>query len=176
MFYRRNLPTAKMITDWEFLAQALREEMQEHGALLNLFEEQQAAILRREPDLVLSVADSIANQVELIRTCQKRRKEAARLTATEAGCEKDSPLSELIPFFPSAAWPLLRALVSEVNRLVRQTRRRARQNQMLLARTIEVSEEMLKRLNPGLMTKTYSPNGRVEMAAAAAERPCMGRS
>ena len=44
------------MTDWELLVQPLRDEVQEHGALLNLFEEQQAAILRREPDLVLTVA------------------------------------------------------------------------------------------------------------------------
>ena len=66
----------------------LRDEMQEHGALLNLFEEQQAAILRREPDLVLSVAEAITKQLELIRACQKRRKAAVRAAAAKRAARK----------------------------------------------------------------------------------------
>lgn len=165
-----------MSTELEVLVQPLRDEVQEHGALLNLFEEQQAAILRREPDLVLSVADSITKQLELIRECQKRRRAAVRASAAEAGCPENAPLSQLIPYFPAAAWPLLQALVSEVNRLVRHTRRRARQNQMLLARTIEVSQAILQRINPGTLTKTYSAKGQVAIAAAAAETRCVARS
>jgi flagellar biosynthesis/type III secretory pathway chaperone len=165
-----------MIDDWELLAQPLREEMQEHGALLNLFEEQQAAILRREPDLVLTAAEAITKQLDLIRECQKRRSVAVRATAVGAGCAETTPVSKLIRYFPPAAWPLLQALVTEVNRLVRQTRRRARQNQMLLARTIEISQEMLQRLSPGSVTKTYSAQGRVEIGAAAAAGRCVARS
>ena len=164
------------MTDWELLVQPLRDEVQEHGALLNLFEEQQAAILRREPDLVLTVADAITKQLELIRSCQQCRKEAVRAAAIDTGCPEDTSLIKLIPNFSATAWPLLRALVSEVNRLVRQTRRRARQNQMLLARTIEVSQELIQRLNPGTITRTYSADGRVEIGATAAEKRCMARS
>ena len=74
-----------MITESESLAQPLREEVQEHGALLNLFEEQQTAILRRDPDLVLNLAEAITRQVDLIRSCQRRRKQATRVAATEEG-------------------------------------------------------------------------------------------
>ncbi len=165
-----------MITNWEPIVQPLRDELQEHGALLNLFEEQQAAILQRQPDVVLSVADAISEQVELIRECQRRRKDVVHATATEAGFPKDLPLSGLIQHFPTAAEPLLQALIGEVNRLVRQTRRRARQNQMLLARTIEVSQEILQRISPSTVTRTYSAKGRVEIGAVAAETRCVARS
>lgn len=160
----------------ESLVQPLRDELQEHGALLNLFEEQQAAILRREPELVLSVADAITRQAGLIRECQKRRKEAVQAVAAEVGSRKETPLSELVRHFPPAAWPMLQALIQEVNRLVRQTRRRAQQNQMLLARTIEISQEILRRVNPTCVTKTYSAKGRVEIGAPAAETRCVARS
>lgn len=158
-----------MITDSESLAPSLRAEVQEHGALLNLFEEQQAAILRREPDLVLNLAEAITRQLDLIRSCQRQRKDAVRATALEAGCAENIPLSALIPHFQTAAQPLLEALMTEVNRLIRQTRRRARQNQMLLARTIETSRLILERLKPGSMSKTYSANGRVEVGASTIE-------
>ncbi len=163
-----------MNSDWELLVQPLRDEMQEHGALLNLFEEQQNAILRREPDLVLKVAEAISSQAEIIRDCQKRRVAAVRAAALAAECAEDTSLLRLIPHFPAPAGPLLEALVSEVNRLVRQTKRRARQNQMLLARTIEVSQEILQRLNPGSLSKTYSAQGRVEIGAT--ERRTRARS
>lgn len=159
-----------MITESESLAQPLREEVQEHGALLNLFEEQQTAILRREPDLVLSIAEAITRQVELIRSCQRRRAEAAQAVASELGYAENTPLLGLITHFPAVAQPMLKALVTEVNRLIRQTRRRARQNQMLLARTIETSQEILQRLNPETITKTYSAKGRVEIGTSTAER------
>ncbi|HEX4666441.1 MAG TPA: flagellar protein FlgN [Chthoniobacterales bacterium] len=165
-----------MKIDWESLVQPLRDELQEHGALLNLFEEQQAAILRREPDLVLSVADAIARQADLIRECQKRRKEAVHAIAAEVGSPNEAPLSELIRHFPPAACPMLEALISEVSRLVRQTRRRAQQNQMLLARTIEVSQQILQRISPSTVTKTYSAKGQVEIGAPAAESRCVARS
>ena len=163
-----------MSTDWEHLVQPLRDEMQEHGALLNLFEEQQAAILRREPDMVLHIAETIARQAELIRECQKRRVVAMRAAAARAGCAEDTALTKLLPYLPAEALPLLQALISEVNRLVRQTRRRARQNQMLLARTIEASQELLERFNPGTVSKTYSSRGRVELGST--EKYCRARS
>jgi flagellar biosynthesis/type III secretory pathway chaperone len=163
-----------MSTEWEFLIQPLRDEMQEHGALLNLFEEQQAAILRREPDLVLHVAEAITKQAELIRECQKRRTIALRAAAVKAGCAEEIAFSKLLPHLPEPAWPLLQALTGEVNRLVRQTRRRARQNQMLLARTIEVSQELLRRFSPGAVSKTYSAQGRV--AIDTTEKLCRARS
>lgn len=165
-----------MIIESETMARPLREELQEHGALLNLFEEQQDAILRRQPDVVLILAEAIAKQAELIRVCQKRRKEVVRAAAAEAGCPQETSLFGLLPYFPQAARPMLEALVDEVNRLVRQTRRRARQNQMLLVRTIEVSQQVLQRLNPGTVTKTYAANGQIEIGAAAAQGRWLAKS
>jgi flagellar biosynthesis/type III secretory pathway chaperone len=158
-----------MITELEVLARPLREEIQEYGALLNLFEDQQTAILQRQPDLVLAIVDAIAKQVELIHTCQKRRKQLVQTIAFEEGCSEQLSLLGLLPHFPAPARPMLEALVNEVNRLIRQTRRRARQNQMLLVRTIELSQEMLRRLRPGTVTKTYASNGQIEMGASALE-------
>ena len=154
-----------MITEWEFVAQAMREEVEEHGALLNFFEEQQTAILQRDTELVLKTESAIATQLRTIRACRKRREEMVRKTALEVGLPGDTRLSELVDSFPSAAAPLLHALISEVNRLVRQTQRRARQNHLLLARTIEVSQELLRRLDPAALSQTYSAKGQVKIQA-----------
>ena len=57
-----------MITAWETLADALRNELQEYGELLNLFDKQQAAILKRDPDTVLVLNDSITAPPEVCPT------------------------------------------------------------------------------------------------------------
>src|SRR4051812_20134239 len=98
-----------MSTDSELLIESLRAEVQEHGALLNLFEEQQAAILRREPDLVLNLAETITRQLDLIRSCQRRRKDEVRAAALVAGCAENIPLSALISHLQPAVQPLLEA-------------------------------------------------------------------
>lgn len=165
-----------MITDWEPLAQALRDEMKEHGGLLNLFDEQQAAILRREPDAVLAVIESISMQARTIDFCRKQREALVKQCAAAVNLPEESPLSHLLTHFTEAVRPLLQALIDEVNHLISRTKKRARQNQMLLARSIEVSQQILQRLNPEAVTKTYSPKGRVQIAALSARPRYLARS
>lgn len=158
-----------MITDWEPLADALRGEMQEYGGLLNLFDEQQAAILRREPDTVLAVTDAIGAQLRAITARRTQRESLVKACAVHVGKADTSSLRELLVFFGDSVRPLLQALIEEVNSLVTRTKRRARQNHMLLARSIEVSQQILQRLNPEAVSKTYSPKGRLRIAASGAK-------
>lgn len=159
--------------DHEPLADALREELQEYGGLLALFEEQQNAILRREPDKVLATQDAIITQLKTINFCRKQREalvaEIAEL-ATAGGIAVAEKVSvrALLPFFAEPVRPLLEALIQEINGLVTRTKRRAKQNQMLLARSIEVSQQILQKLNPETVTRTYSARGKMKLAAAAA--------
>ena len=131
-----------MILDWESLAATLRWELQEYGGLLNLFDEQEAAILHDEPDALRSVLDSIAQQARTIYTCRKQRESLVQQCATIAIQPKGSPLSSLLAFFKDPIQPLLKALIEEVNHLIVRTKKRARQNQMLLTRSMEVSQKI----------------------------------
>lgn len=165
-----------MITEWESLVEALRNEVQEHGGLLNLFAQQQDAILGRDPDLVLVVTDLIGIQAETIDRCRRAREALVADCAAVSNQPPDVALRVLIPFFPEPVRPLLEALIDEVNGLVSRTKRKARQNQMLLARSIEVSQQILERLNPGGITKTYSNNGRVSIGVTASASRCIATS
>ena len=165
-----------MINGWETLVNALRDELQEYGGLLNLFNEQQAAILQRRPDMVLAVSATIEEQLKTVNERRKCREELVRQSAQSVNKPPKSTLRELIEFFPECVRPLLRALIEEVNRLLIRTKRRARQNQMLLARSIEVTQEILRLLNPGMVTKTYSRNGRLNLGTAGAASRCFARS
>ena len=72
--------------------------------------------------------------------------------------------------------PLIEALADEVNRLIAHTRRRAQQNQMLLARSVELTQELISRLSPKAVSKTYSAGGRVKIKPAAGASRLLERS
>jgi flagellar biosynthesis/type III secretory pathway chaperone len=164
------------INGWETLVDALRSELQEYGCLLNLFNEQQNAILQRRPDQVLIVSASIEEQLKTVNRHRKLREELVKKSAATVDKPLNSALLELMEFFPASVQPLFRALIEEVNRLLVRTKRRARQNQMLLARSIEVTQDMLRLLNPGIITTTYSRKGRLKLGLAEAGSRCLARS
>lgn len=159
-----------MITDCEPLANALRKEVQEYGGLLNLFDRQQEAILGRNPDLLLAITDLLEAQAQTIESCCRERECRVRILAEELEEPQETSLRELTALCSEPVRLLLGALIDEINSLVARTKHRARQNQMLLARSIDVSQQILQRLNPGGVIKTYSNTGRASIAVAGAAR------
>ena len=167
-----------MTVNCDSLIDALRDEVQEYGGLLSLFNDQQKAILDRKPEGVITVQEAIALQFSTIDECRKRREQTTRDIACELG--RDSapplPLRGLIESCAEAVRPLLHALIDEVNQLILKARRRGQQNQMLLARSIEITQQILQRLNPEAVTKTYSRGGRLKIARGATGSRCLARS
>jgi hypothetical protein len=153
-----------MTIECEKIVEALRDEVQEYGALLNLFEQQQNAILDRDPDLVLAVTDMLESQVEIVNRTLHEREALVRDFASQCQQPSDTPLRELLSDSSQPVCQLLFALIDEVNSLVFRTKRRARQNQMLLLRSIDVSQQIIRRLNPGGVIQTYSSKGRSNIA------------
>lgn len=157
-----------MNTSWEFIAECLRNELQEYGALLGLFEEQQANLLRRDADAVLALASAIEDRSRAAQAVRDHREQAVRRFALAISEGPDSTLRQLIPHFPAEVRPLIDALIDEINHLIHRVRRGARQNQVLLSRTVEAHQEVLRMLRPERFTKTYSPTGTVAPAIASA--------
>ena len=165
-----------MTINYDNLIGALRDEVQEYGELLSLFNDQQAAILERNPSRVLEVQDTIKEQLVTINDCRKRREQVAKEFAVDIGEEPGSSVRQLIDKCEETVRPLLNALIYEVNQLISKTRRRGHQNQMLLARSIEVSQQILQRLNPGGLTKTYSRRGQISLVRGGAGSKYLARS
>lgn len=151
----------------EQIIAALRAELEEYGGLMNCFDAQQNAILARDPDAVLAADESIGAQLIATRDRRKQRERLVAELAALGELPPESSLRELTPLFREPMRPLVQALIAEVNRLITRARRRAQQNQMLLARTIEVTQEIVAHLNPGVVTRTYSPQGRMNIKASA---------
>lgn len=155
-----------MNISWEFITECLRNELQEYGALLALFEEQQANLLRRDADQVAALALSIEEQARTTHTCRERREKCVREFALNHGCAPDTSLRQLVPHFPVEVQPLLGALITEINHLIHRIRRDARQNQMLLSRAVEAHDEALRTLMPDTFkARTYSARGAVSAGA-----------
>jgi len=155
---------------------ALRRELSEYGALLNLLSRQQEAVLDRKPHAVLDISAKIKDQIEIMHTQRRKREAAVDEVALVVGLPKKGSLRMLSPHFRPALRPLIEALVDEVNRLIGHTRRRAEQNQVLLARSLELAEELMTRINPRALNKTYSARGKVNLKLAAGMSRLLDRS
>lgn len=147
--------------DLDPLVELLRNEVQEYGGLYNLLERQQEEIFQRDPQLVLDTNAEIEGYMTDMGGLREKRETLVREMARSFGADEEKPLSKLLDYFPDFMRPMLQALVEEINHMVRRTRQKARQNFMLLSRTMEINHETMQRLQPGNYNKTYSKRGRV---------------
>jgi flagellar biosynthesis/type III secretory pathway chaperone len=148
-------------SDWDPLIELLREEVQEYGGLYNLLDRQQNEIFNRDPDLVMEINIEVEAHMKQMDVLRQKRESMVREMAIRCQCDQEWTLKELLPGFPVFVRPLLEALIDEVNAMVRRTRQKARQNYLLLSRTMEIAHEALRRSEPSNYSKTYSRKGQV---------------
>ena len=157
-----------MKATWENIVHCLRDELQEYGGLLGLFEEQQGALYRRDASGVLSTVHSIEEQARVANAKRVEREQLVSEFAAEHGCLPTSTLRQLMPQFPAEIRPMMEAMIDEINRLVHRARRGARQNTLLLQRAIAMHQEALRSLRPDSYSQTYSPRGQVSVGTPQA--------
>ena len=150
--------------DWDPLVELLREEVQEYGGLYNLLDRQQEEIFNREPDLVMQTNGDIEAHMSDMNELRERREATVREMASRFDCDEGLSLKKMLPRFPEFIRPMLQALIEEINAMVSRTRRKAKQNYLLLSRTMEITQEALRMAKPENFSKTYSRKGQVGMA------------
>jgi len=155
-------------TSWELIIESLRTELQDYGALLALFEDQQANLLRRDADAVLALVSAIEEQTQATHVSRERREQFVQLFARAHAASEQQSLRRLIPLFPAEVQPLITALIDEINISIHRIRRGARQNQILLSRAVETQEEVLRTLRPDMFPKMYSRRGSVGLSTSSA--------
>ena len=156
--------------DWEPLVDALRAELEEYGALFNHLTRQQEEIFARRVDAVLEINGDIDGQTGVIASARERRDGIMADLSTKAGLPAESRLSAMLESFPDFVQPLLEALVRDINLMINRTRRKARQNHILLARAVELTQETLRLLQPETFTKTYVRSGQVSVSGEKPSR------
>ncbi len=144
---------------WEDLLGLLRDELQEYGSLLGLLSAQQQNILERRPESLLEINQTVQTQMEASQILQRKRQGFVSSLANTFGAPQDSTLTELIPHFPDVTRPMFESIVDEINNLITKVRSKIEQNQRLLGRLSEVTEQILSITNPGTHSKTYGRSG-----------------
>ena len=146
---------------WEELLDLLRDELQEYGGLIGLLNAQQQSILNRRSDSLLEINQSVQTQMEASQILQKRRQGFVNHLARNFGESSDTSLSELLPHLPDVTKPMFESLIEEINSLITRVRRKIEQNQRLLMRLAEVTDQILGVSDPVGHSKTYSKQGKV---------------
>ncbi len=146
---------------WKSLANALRLELQEYGALLNLLNEQQGGILGRDPENLINLNLSIEKQIEMTNSMRTNRVKITGALALDEERPQSTPIGDLLDDLPDSVRPLLEALIDDIRAILDKLRTRARQNQMLLSRARELTEDILQTLQPQERIKTYGAGGKL---------------
>jgi hypothetical protein len=120
--------------DWDQLVDALRDELQEKGGLIQLLNQQTETLYRSDVEENEQLEEQIRVQLRLISRCTQGRELALRQTASRFQLNEDAQSNEVIRSFPEYVHPLLEALFTEVDRLSNRMQERLRQNQGLKER------------------------------------------
>ncbi len=147
---------------------ALRDELEQYGEMLALLDRQQQQVIARAADEVFQSIGLVKSQGIAIQTARARREDCRAEVAESLQCDLDTPFAELIPLLPVDYQPLLRALVQENNELLVRVRQRARQNHLLLSRSMELMQGVINSLFPGRETRTYNDHGGMHHKPVAA--------
>jgi len=138
---------------------SLREELQQYGEMLALLDRQHQFIMVRDAAEVFQSAGSVQGQAAVIKEARaEREKRRARLAETLRQSES-ADFATIIPLLPPDYRPLVRALVDENNELLVRVRQRARQNHLLLSRSLELMQGLLNALMPSRETRVYNDHG-----------------
>jgi hypothetical protein len=121
-------------SEWDQLVNALREELQEKGGLLQFLNQQTEVLYLRLPDENRRLEEQIRTQILVASGCTRKRELILREIASHMDLADGSNPSEIVVRFPEYVQPLLEALFSEVERLSGRMEERLRQNQQLKAR------------------------------------------
>lgn len=143
------------------LIEALRDELKEYGELLALLDQQQGLIVQRASEDLLGCVARIESETETLRELRETRDRLRGCLAQELGCPPGCPFTELIGLTPGEYRGLLHALVDENNQLLFRVQQRTRQNHLLLTRSMDLMQRLIRSLAPdtGHSGAVYGVNG-----------------
>jgi hypothetical protein len=130
------------------LIEALREELREYGEMLARLDAHQEHILRRAADDVLASADAVQDQGMVVQQARQVREAVQVRLAQHFSLKETATLTDMISSMPDDYRPLLRALMDENNALLVRVQQRARQNHLLLRRSLELMQRFLQTVFP----------------------------
>jgi flagellar biosynthesis/type III secretory pathway chaperone len=159
-----------MIQSIKLLIDALRDELKNYGEMLVLLDRQQEYLLARDASEVFQSISLIKAQGAALLQSRAHREEGRRAMALNLRQAPETNFADLIPLLPADYQPLLKALVDENNELLLRVRRRARQNHLMLRRSVELMQELLNTLMPSRQGSVYDDTGNRPVSATSPRR------
>lgn len=144
------------------LITALREELSQYGEMLALLDQEQKLVMARGSQELLDTVALINQQSEIIRRAREQRGVEQRRLAGELGLDAGATFEDLQKALPENHGMLVTVLVNENNELLLRVRSRARQNHVLLTRSLELMQKLIGTLFPNNQTTTYGVTGHVQ--------------
>jgi len=145
------------------IIEALRDELQHYGEMLALLDQQQESAINRLADEMFTATTAIQNQAIIIQTARRDREQLQRELARELVVAESSTFIEIIPLLPADYRPLVQSLVDENNALLLRVQQRARQNHLVLSRSVDLMQQFLGMLFPSRETQVYNGQGSREL-------------
>lgn len=149
------------------LIAALREELQQYGEMLARLDRQQEQVIARAADDVFESIRLVQEQGEVIQAARAHREQCRATVAQAVLLPGDASFALLIPMLPQDYRPLVKALVDENNALLVRVQQRARQNHLLLSRSVELMQSFLNTFFPARETVVYNDRGTTHTRAVA---------
>lgn len=143
----------------EGLIEALRTELQHYGEALALLNEQQELIVQRVAGEIITGIAMIEAHSTAMLAARERRSQLQRELAAELQLPGSAILADLIRRLPAQYQPLVQALLEENNQLLFRVQQRARQNHVLLSRSLELMQGLIRSLLPVGAGAVYTAGG-----------------
>lgn len=147
------------------LIEALREELKQYGEMLALLDQQQQLVMHRQTAELPDNVNSVNAQASVIAAARQEREQRQRHLARLLALPENSTFTILIPLLPADYRPLVDALVLENNALLVRVQQRARQNHLLLSHCVELMQQLINSIFPGVSPTTYDGSGHIPVAA-----------
>ncbi len=154
------------------LIHALRGELEQYGALLALLEQQRDLVIHRAPDALLANLAALNAQTAVVEVARRDRETRQRQLAAALHLPATTTLTELGRCLPGDVGLLLQALLDEINACLRRAQTAARQNHLLLSRSVDLLQRFIAALFPAPAAPTYQANGQLAAPATPGRGLC----
>lgn len=145
------------------LITALRDELTQYGEVLALMQEQQELIINRSANDLLLNLNAVNEQMERVAATRQQRELCRQQLVASLGGTDETTFREMTAMLPAEVQPLLDALVQEINQLLQNIQKWLRQNHMLLQRSLDLMQTIMKSMFPSssAVAGTYGRSGQV---------------
>ncbi len=146
------------------LIEKLRHELHQYGEMLALLEQQQESVMARAADAVLNSVAAINDHMVQVQIARQQREACQNEIARVLQQKDDLAFATLIPLLPEKFQVAVETLVRENNELLSRVQRRARQNHLLLTRSLHMMQQFMNTLMPANPPTTYNGEGNLQTA------------